>query len=344
MSRAMKMLRTLLFSLALLTLPLCPLLAETAGKEATASVTVTVAQASVQDVPALIETVGTLQAAERAALAAKVTGVITRMPVVLGSTVKAGDVLAVISAEEIAARLGQAEAQLAQAKRNLEREQNLLQKNAATPETVKSVTDQYAIAQAGYREAKTMLGYTTITAPFDGVITRKNANSGDLAAPGAVLLQLENPRKLQVNTAVPESQVLHIHAGDILTVRVETAGVVVQGTVAEISPAVDPSSRTASVILDLPTIPDLRTGQFVRVLLPNTHTKALLVPSSALVPSGQMDRVFVVEGERARLRLVRTGMSVDGRTEILTGLNPGETVVITNNRLLADGQTLRVQP
>ena len=333
-----------LFSLAICAVPHHPALAETRNMEVNAPVAVTVAKVSEQEVPALIELAGTLQAAERAAIAAKITGVITRMPVALGSTVKAGDLLVTISADEIAARLNQAEAQLAQAKRNLEREQSLLAKNAATPEAVKSLHDQYTIAQAGYREAKTMMGYTTITAPFDGVVTRKTAHSGDLATPGAVLLQIENNRTLQVTTAVPESLVLHIRTGDVLTVKVESAGLVIQGTVSEIAPAVDPSSRTAPVVLDLPASPDLRSGQFARVLLPGKGSQTLVIPSSALVPSGQMDRVFVVEGEHARLRLVRTGLPLNGMTEILSGLSAGETVVTANNRLLMDGQPLRIQP
>lgn len=337
-------LKALLFSLPLLALSLAPLSAETGGKEAAQPVSVTVAKVSEQHLPSLIEVAGTLQAAERAAIAAKVTGVITRMPVDLGSVVKAGDLLVTISAEEIAARMDQAEAQLAQARRNLEREQSLLRKNAATPETVKSMHDQANIAQAGYREAKAMMGYTTITAPFDGVVTRKKARSGDLATPGAILLQIENNRTLQVTSAVPESLILNIKIGDVLTVKVEAAGVVLQGRVSEIAPAVDPISRTAPVVLDLPVSPNLRSGQFARVLLPGTGSQALMVPSSALVPSGQMDRVFVVADERARLRLVRTGSRLDGMTEILTGLSAGETVVTTNNRLLMDGQPLRIEP
>jgi RND family efflux transporter MFP subunit len=344
MSHALHILLLSFFCLSLLAASPFPAPAETRNKEAATPVAVTVAKVSEQEVPVLIEVAGTLQAAERASIAAKVTGVITRMPVVLGSTVKAGDLLAAISAEEIAARLNQAEAQLAQAKRNLERDQNLLAKSAATPEAVKSMTDQYNIAQAGYREAKTMMGYATITAPFDGMVTRKNANSGDLATPGTILLQIENNRTLQVTTAVPESLVLHIRTGDVLTVRVEAADVVIQGTVSEIAPAVDPNSRTAPVVLDLPANHNLRSGQFARVLLPGKGSKALLVPSSSLVPSGQMDRVFVVESERARLRLVRTGLSLNGMTEILTGLSAGETVVTANNRLLVDGQPLRTQP
>jgi len=344
MLHTLRILPLSLFCLILLAASPFPALAETKNKEAAAPVTVTVTKVSEQEVPVLMEVAGTLQAAERASIAAKITGVITRMPVVLGSMVKAGDLLAAISAEEIAARLNQAEAQLAQAKRNLERDQNLLAKSAATPEAVKSMTDQYNIAQAGYREAKTMMGYATITAPFDGVVTRKNVNTGDLATPGTVLLQIENNRTLQVTTAVPESLVLHVRTGDVLTVKVEAAGAVIQGTVSEIAPAVDPNSRTAPVVPDLPANPNLRSGQFARVLLPGKSSKTLLVPSSALVPSGQMDRVFVIEGERARLRLVRTGLSLNGMTEILTGLSAGEIVVTANNRLLLDGQPLRTQP
>ena len=307
-------------------------------------VAVSVAKASESAIPALIELAGTVQAVDRAAIAAKVTGVITKVPVVLGSQVKAGDLLISISAEEIAAKLSQAETQLAQAKRNLEREQSLLAKNAATADTVKSMADAYAIAQAGHREAKTMLGYATITAPFDGVITRKLVSSGDLATPGTVLLQLENPRKLQVSTAVPENLILTLKTGDTLTVTVPTAGATVQGIISEIAPAADPSSRTAPITIELPGDPHLRSGQFARVIIPSKAGTALLIPSSAIVPLGQMDRVFVVANDRAHLRLIRIGRQLDGSTEVLTGLNPGETVVTTNNRLLVNGQALRIQP
>lgn len=319
------------------------LAAESPLSDAT-STTVTVARVHRQPIPAPIEVAGTLQAAESAAIAAKVTGVVTKVPVVLGSMVKNGDLLVAINAGEISARVSQAEAQLAQARRNLEREQNLLAKNAATADTVKSMRDQYNMAQAGYNEARAMLGYTNITAPFDGVITRKEVSTGDLATPGTPLLQLENNRHLQVRTAVPESLVLGIHLGDRLMVKVEAAGVLVAGTVAEVAPAADPQSRTAPVVIDLPGQADLRTGQFARVLLPRPGTTGLLIPNTALVPYGQMDRVFVVEGDRVHLRLVRTGQRHDGLIEILSGLSDGETVAVTNNRQLHHGQQVQVQP
>ena len=339
-----------LFSFAPLSvLALCCLLAgpidaaeQPSGTQA--EISVKVAQAQLQELPALIEVAGTLQAKESAAIAAKVTGIVTKIPVILGSSVKVGDLLVEISAGEIGARLSQAEAQLAQARRNLEREQNLLKKNASTADTVKSMRDQYNIALAGYNEAKSMLGYTAITAPFAGVVTRKMVNSGDLATPGTPLLYLENNRQLQVRSAVPESLVLQIHTGDRLMVRVDAAQVLVQGTVVEIAPAADPASRTAPVVIDLPDHPDLRSGQFARVQLPGAGTRGLLVPASAVVPVGQMDRVFVIKEGRAHLRLVRTGLKHQGMVEILSGLSAGETVAISDNRLLKNGQQVRVQP
>ena len=338
--------RPLFLSLALLALS-CALAmgADSAGnKPASEPVTVSVALVSTQNIPIQTELAATVQAAERAAIAAKITGVVTRAPVILGGAVRAGDLLVALSAEEINARLNQAEAQLALAKRNLDREQNLLAKNAATPDAVKALADQYAMAQAAHREARTMLGYATITAPFDGVVTRKNVSAGDLATAGIVLLQIENNHRLQAVAAVPESLVLQITLGDTLTVRAPAAGIDVQGIVAEIAPAVDPASRTAQVTLDLPAEPNLRTGQFARVFLPGREASALMIPESALVPSGQMDRVFVIDKGVAHLRLVRTGLRHDGATEILTGLNPGETVATDNNRLLVDGQPVRIKP
>lgn len=289
------------------------------------------------------EVVGTVKSVNQAVIAAKVTGAIEEMPVVLGSAVKAGDLLIKISAGEISAKVLQAEAQLAQAKRNLERERKLLQKNAATPESVKSLEDIYMVADAAHREAVTMLGYTSITAPFDGVITRKMASIGDLATPGTPLLQLESDGRLQVETSVPEALVLQVHPGDTLAVHIPVAGLDLQGKVAEIGPAADPLSRTATVKLDIGSSPLLRSGQFARVIIPGKEKVSLFVPSTAIRTFGQMEQVFVIEGNKAHLRLVRTGAVIGAETEILAGLDQGEVIAVTNISHLVDEQPVRAE-
>jgi RND family efflux transporter MFP subunit len=285
-----------------------------------------------------VELVATIQPVLQATVAAKVTGTITELPVVLGSRVKRGDLLIKISADEISARVMQARAQLDQARRNHSREKKLLKKNATTAETVKSMQDMLAVAEATFREAKTMLGYTTITAPFDGIITKKLVNSGDLATPGTPLLQLENDTNLQAVTAVPESLVSQMQTGDELEVQVPSAHLTTAGKIAEIAPAADPLSRTSQVKIDIRHAPALRTGQFARIALPVDQATTLLIPKSAVVPFGQMDKVFVLEDGKAQLRLVRTGATTDDQIEILAGIRPGDQIIIDNNTLLVNGQ------
>jgi RND family efflux transporter MFP subunit len=290
------------------------------------------------------EVVGTLEAVQRATIAAKVTGTIAEMPVTLGAMVKQGDLLVKVNAAEISARLSQAETGVAQAKRNLDREQRLFAKNASTSETVNAQQDALKLAQAALSEARTMLGYITIRAPFSGRVSAKPANAGDLATAGSPLLMLENTDTLQAVAAVPEAQFQGIKPGDSLPVRVPAAKIDTIGLVAEIAPTADAASRTALVKMDLAPNPALRPGQFVRVIFPGATTKSLMVPTTALSLFGQMERVFVVADNQAHLRLVRSGMQRDGKIEIVSGLSPGEQVVVRGEGQLVDGQPVRVTP
>ncbi len=289
-----------------------------------------------------METMGTVQAADTAVIAARISGHITELPVVLGSKVNKGDLLVKINAAEISAQLLQAKAQLAQADRNLNRERNLLKKGASTPETVKALEDTHRIASASLHEVQTMLDYATITAPFTGIITKKNVNIGDLAAPGKPLMELEDETDLQLVANIPETMILKIHVGDTLPVSVPAAGFSSSGSVKEISPAADPLSRTAPIKLSLPANPNLRSGQFARVSLPERSIEAIYIPQSALLAFGQMERVFTVSDAKARLRLVRTGAVENGKVEILAGIGPGDQVITQGNKDLTDGQSVTV--
>lgn len=290
------------------------------------------------------EVVGTIEAVQRATISAKVTGTIAEMPVVLGATVKQGDLLVKLNAAEISARLAQAETATAQAKRNLERERRLLTKNASTRETVNAQEDAYQLAKSAQAEARTMLSYITIRAPFSGMVSSKLANAGDLATVGTPLLVLENTDVLQAVAAVPEAQLLTIKPGDSLQVRIPASNISTTGKVAEIAPVADAISRSAVVKLNLAPSPSLRPGQFLRVILPGPSSKTLLVPETALSVFGQMERIFVVDNNTIRMRLVRTGLHRDGKIEILTGLNPGEQVVVQAANTLRDGQPAIVTP
>lgn len=295
-----------------------------------------------------IELVGTVEAVKQAEISSKITGNILSISVDLGSRIKKGDLLVTLSAAEISAQVQQAKAQLEQAKRNLTREEKLLKQNAATPETVKSLRDTVRIAQAAFLESQTMLDYTTIIAPFDGIITQKLANAGDLATPGKPLLRIEEENNLQILTDIPEAMIHKIKTGDILHATVPAINIQVTGVVTEVSPTADPSSRTTPIKLKINAESKLRSGQFARVTLALDETETFVIPKDAVVTYGQLERVFVATNNQAQLRLVRTGVTLasgDGkeRIEVLSGLNEGENVIISGNSNLQSGQPLQIQ-
>jgi RND family efflux transporter MFP subunit len=290
-----------------------------------------------------IEVMGNVQAAESAIISSRISGNISDIFVFPGSFVKSEENLLKISAEEISAKLLQARAQLNQASRNLEREQKLLAKRAATPEAVKSLEETQEIAQANYNEAKTMLGYTSVKAPFEGRITRKLVDVGDLATPGKPLLHIENEDSVQVVADVPEVLANNIRMGMKMHISVPSASLEIEGSVAEIAPIADRQSRTVNIKLDIGKSSSLRSGQFARVTLPGKEVKTLLIPQETIQMHGQMEKVFVAEDDRARLRLIRTGKTYPDGIEVLSGLTPGDSLILSSQSPLSDGQPIIIE-
>lgn len=304
------------------------------------------AQVRVQPVETVTESVyepvvGTLRADKRATLEANVSGRIESLPVLMGQPVKAGDLLARLDAAEIKARLQHAEASLEQASREWKRLSALFEQSAATRADYETAESRLRLAEATLAEAKAMLAYVEIRAPFDGVVTRKWADVGDLAQPGKPLIGLEDLSSLQLEADVPESLGAHLRADQPMKARIDSLGRIVEGRIREIAPIADPDTRTVRVKVQLPPAEGLRPGQFARLLTPIRDTQQLRVPRSALVRRGQLEIVFVAAQDRANLRLVKTGHWDETRVEILSGLEPGESVVVEGATRLTDGQPLR---
>ncbi|HEY0968061.1 MAG TPA: efflux RND transporter periplasmic adaptor subunit [Opitutaceae bacterium] len=286
---------------------------------------------------------GTVRPAERATLSARIMGNVTRAPAALGTRVTANEVLMELSAGEIQARLDQARANLDQVERELARENTLVTKGASSVESVRLLEDRRRAAAAAVDEATTFASYTSLRAPFAGVITRRFVEAGDLATAGVPLLEIEATDHLRAELAVPESLDL-IAAGTELAIDLAGSDRALTGRLAEISPAADPATRTRLAKVDLPAGFSVRSGQFVRVLWPAGREEALLVPARAVTSFGQMEQVFVVEEGRARLRIVKTGGRQGDRVRILSGLTAGESVVVAPAATLRDGQRLEIRP
>jgi RND family efflux transporter MFP subunit len=184
--------------------------------------------------------------------------------------------------------------------------------------------------------------YTTVRAPFDGLITERLTDPGNLAAPGDPLLRIESDGARQVVVRVDEARAAYVRPGDTVDVEMDGAGEsapgeTLEGVVTEVARAVGADQRAFTVKVTVPRTVTARSGTFARVIFRGAPRRALLVPTNAIHRYGQVSSVYVVQDGVARLRLVQAGPSSAAGVEILAGLDAGESVVTLPVAGLADG-------
>lgn len=289
---------------------------------------------------------GVVEAVRQSAVAAQVPARILEVRVRAGDVVKAGQVLVRLdprtAADQLAssqAQVAAAQAQLEAARREYERNRRLAEKRYISQAAMDQAETQYraaeaqakaSIAQAGV--ASTQSTFTTLVAPYGGVVASVAAEVGDMASPGLPLLTVYDPSELRVVAQVPES-----HAPQVALdrpVRIAVAGGgdarTLEATRTLLLPTVNPATHTREARLSLPaSAQGLAPGMFARAYLPLTGADAprIAVPSTAVVRRPEFTAVYVVDaGGRAQLRQVRLGRASGERVEVLSGLVAGERI------------------
>jgi RND family efflux transporter MFP subunit len=283
-----------------------------------------------QRVPDIYEVVGTVRPKVAAIVSAKVMAVIQQIPVKSGDAVKAGDVLARLDDREVRAAFERAQA-------DYDRFKKLLDEGAAPPA-------EFQTAEERYRVSKAALSHATITAPFDGIVSEKLCDAGDLATPGKPLFTVEQPTDFRLEAYVPDRYAGAVPVGTTVHVTVEAVGGECDGTVDEVVTASDPSSRSFLVKIGLHPKKPLRSGLFGRAQLVIGERAGLFVPQSAVHEQGQLTFVYVVDGGRARMRLVKLGKTLRDQVELLSGVETGDRVIVSAEGTLNDGQEISPSP
>ena len=189
-----------------------------------------------------------------------------------------------------------------------------------------------------------MLGYTRIEAPFDGIVTQRNVNTGDLTQPGAdrpPLFVVARSDIMTIRVNVPEAFAAEVNPGDRATVKLQAMkGKTVEGKVTRISWALDPKARTIRVEIDIPNPgAKLQPGLYAyATVIAEEHPDVLTLPATAVVSEQGKDYCVVVVAGKAVRRPIEVGLSDGTRTEVVSGLDGGEAVVKANAASLADGQ------
>jgi len=206
------------------------------------------------------------------------------------------------------------------------------------------IQSKIAEAEQEQRAARINLDYATIAAPFAAVVTDKSVEPGNLAAPGAPLLMLEQEGSYRLEVEVDESKLAAVRTGGSARVTLDALGRCFDARVSEVVPEINSASRAYTVKIDLPALPEIRSGLFGKAAFSMGERRTLTVPAAALQQRGQLQSVFVVENGAARTRLVTTGERRQDAVEVLSGLSAGEKVVVAPPVTLADGAAVEVRP
>lgn len=299
-------------------------------------------EVALRELPRTVAAEAVVEAIRQTTVGAQVAGRIVALDVKAGDAVRAGQVLARIDArtadQAVAAsrsQIAEAEANLANAKRKYERNRDLLAQKFVSQAAVDQAEADYKAAQAQLAamtanagQATAALSFTTIVAPYAGVVGATQVEVGDMAQPGRPLVTVFDPRELRVVATVPQAALAAIRLDRPIGVEIPALGRTVTAVRATLIPLADARTHTSRIRLDLPPGEGLLPGQFARAHFPTGSTRALAVPASAILRRGEVTAVYVVDREgRPQLRQVRAGESVaDGQVEVLAGLVPGERI------------------
>jgi RND family efflux transporter MFP subunit len=202
---------------------------------------------------------------------------------------------------------------------------------------------QLLAARAAAGAAAATESFTAIRAPFDGLVTERLVDPGNLAAPGVPLLRVESDGPRQVVVRVDEARAAYVQSGDRVRVLIDAAGDHatgeggLEGVVAEVARAIGADQRAFTVKVTIPDTVTARSGSFARVVFRGEPRRALLVPAQAVQRHGQVSSVYVVQGGVARLRLIQTGAASSDGVEVLAGIEAGESIATSPLTLLTDG-------
>jgi RND family efflux transporter MFP subunit len=291
-------------------------------------------------------------------LAFQVGGKIVRRNVDLGKRVRAGEALMQLDPKDIqqtvnisSAQVYSAESQLKLAENNLARYRKLFEQNAVSRMQYEQYQSAYDAALAAVRQASAQyaqganqLDYSTLYADADGVIAGIDAEAGQVVAAGQSVITLVRDGETEVEISVPENRIDEVRKATQVNVTFwALPDTVVGGKVREVSPIADKVTRTYKVRIALVKAPpEIELGMTVTVTIGSAGRQAaIFVPLAAVYQEKDIPAVWVVTGGAVTLRPVKIGPYGDAKVQVLSGLNPGDTVVTAGVHKLREGQKVR---
>jgi len=327
------------------------------GAPAASSLTVTLTAAERRAVDREVVASGSVAAWQEMSLGVEVTGLrAANVLVEPGDKVVAGQALVELDRRTLEVQTRQAEASLAQARANAElaisqekRGATLLDRNLISTNDFEVLRTnraraeaQVASAQAEYDASKLRLGFATLRAPDNGIISTRNVQPGQIVVGGSELLRLIRRGRLEWRAEVSETDLTRIKVGSTVDLR-GPSGERVSGVIRAVSPAIDPQTRTALVYADLEKPGALRAGMFAEGRLRVGKAEVTVIARQSVVFRDGYSYVFVLgEGGKVLQRRIDSGLPQGDFIEVRSGLREGEKVVARGAGFLSDGDIVLV--
>lgn len=295
-----------------------------------------------------VERLGTIFPRHQVTITAEEEGKVVRLPFYAGDRVAKGELLFALATTLLEAELKKAGATRRQAELDLARVERLLSNRMIAEEEIARARTAVDVAQAEEDLLRIRLRRSSAYAPFDGIVSERLVEPGDIVAQHAPLMTLYDPEELLVKLEVSERFLTTLGIGDTVSLRLDAdPDKRIGATITRIHPTVDPVTRLGIVEIRLPVMqPPLRPGQLARVRLEGRPAPYLLIPIAALRRDNRGEFVFRVnaadELERAA---ITSGDAVHGeRLVVRDGLNEGDQIVVSGFIGLTDGAKVEVTP
>lgn len=295
-----------------------------------------------------LQTVGSLRADESVVVRPEVPGRIERIHFTEGGHVRAGQPLFTLDGAVARAALNEAEANLVNSRRALERARQLVDQKLISQSDYDRALAAFGVDEARVASARTTLSKMTLSAPFSGRIGLRKVSVGEFVDAGQDLVTLVRLDPIEVDFSVPESALAQLKQGQRVSITVDAfPGEEFGGAVTAIDPVIDPNSRSARLRAQIPNRDGrLRPGQFAKLQLDTggNVADAVLVPEQALMQDGSQRYVWTIVDGRARRVVVKTGVRVPGAVQVVEGLKAGDQVITAGQTKPMMNDGLPVQP
>lgn len=304
-------------------------------------VVVDVLLAGIVDFPTNIEVNGTVLSEELVELHPEISGRIVFLNMPDGASVMKGTILARINDADLQAQLEQQKVQLELAVKTEQRLKKLIAINGVNQADYDAALSQVNLYNANIKVLNAQIDKTIIRAPFNGKLGLRVISPGAFVNPQTVIGTLQQSDKVKIDFTVPESYMGMVVVGNRVTVLSSGTDVPFNAIINAIEPQVDVNSKNIKVRARLEK-GEISPGTFVKVIL-NKKDQKIVVPTNAVIPDAQSNQLIVVKEGKAVFTDVETGVRNADVVEILKGINPGDSIVVSGVLFVRPNANVKVR-